>query len=230
MADANSTPAVAGEPTGMRETGLPVARELAEMLLTHMDLTNGLASLTLWSKYHTSDDNADPDRQTIKGSLFRDGITQFVGCFDSKNAFPLVVETVFPSVDGVAVYFRWLRALRNSYTAHRHGSARQSVVGVMIDKYSGKYLGYGRMFAIYQGPSQEGHKDLVGLVAMAVRYVEARIAVLERQFEAEAKAIAPADLLKLPFAGVQPQAPTSMGKSRGDVRAGVERESGDTTE
>lgn len=211
------------EPDAMRETGLPIARELAEMLLTQRDLANSLGSLTIWSKSYTSDESA-PDKQTIEGSLFRDGITQFVGCFDSKNAVPLVVETVFPSVDGIAVYFRWLRDLRNSYTAHRHGAARQCIVGAMVDPISGKYLGHGQMFAIYTGPSQEGHADLLALVAMAIRYVEGRVATLQTQFEAEASAIPPHELLRLSPAAVQPQAPTSMGKSRGDVRQGIERE------
>ena len=86
-----------------RDTGLPIARELAEMLLTQIDISNSLASLTLWSKQYESRGDPEPeDTKTIVDSLFRDGITQFVGCFDSKNAFPLVVETVFPSLEGIA--------------------------------------------------------------------------------------------------------------------------------
>src|SRR5947209_17350792 len=98
------------QPVPMRDTGLPIAYELSEMYLTEMDLTNSLASLTLWSKMVRSDDEP-ADTRTIAGSLFRDGITQLVGCFDSKNAFPLVVETVFPDAQGIAKYFRWLRVL-----------------------------------------------------------------------------------------------------------------------
>lgn len=218
------------EQTVMRETGLPIARELAEMLLTHMDLTNSLASLTLWSKSYTSNEEATSDKKTIEGSLFRDGITQFVGCFDSKNAVPLVVEAVFPNVDRIAPYFRWLRALRNSYTAHRHGSARQCIVGVLINPVSGEYLGGGHMFAVYAGPSPEGHANLLSLVAMAIRYVETAISSLWQEFDAAARVIPPDDLLKLPLAAVQAQGPADMGKSRGDIRRGMERGLGEVSE
>jgi hypothetical protein len=207
-----------------RETGLPVARELAEMLLTQSDLANSLASLKLWVEGYAP--KGDPDQRTtaIRGSLFRDAITQFVGCFDSKNAFPLIVETVFPEVEGIGPYFRWLRDLRNSYTAHRHGSARQCVIGALVDPVSGAYLGRGQLFTIYAGPGEEGHAPLISLIEMAIRFVDTRIAALTEQFDREAGAIAPADLLKLPPAGVQPQGPQSMSKSRGDVRKGMERE------
>src|SRR5947209_898910 len=142
--------------THLRQTGLPIARELAEMILTEMDIANSLSSLKLWSKLYTSDE-LSADKKTIQGSVFRDGITQFVGCFDSKNAVPLVVETVFPAVQAIGPYFRWLRALRNSYTAHRHGAARQCVVGALIDPRTGAYLGHGQLCAVYTGPSPEGH-------------------------------------------------------------------------
>lgn len=211
----------------MRDTKLPITRELAEMLLIRNDLSNSIASLTLWSKSYTSDEKDTADKKTIEGSLFRDGITQFVGCFDSKNAIPLMVETVFPGVDGIAPYFRWLRALRNSYTAHRHGAARQCVVGAIVDPISGEYRGQGEMFAVYAGPSREGHANLLALVAMALRHVEAEILSLRQQFDAAAQAIGPEALLKLPVAAVQPQAPADMGKSRGDIRRGMERGGGE---
>ncbi len=68
------------------DTGLPVALELAEMKLTKRDLENSLASFTVWvERYHPGGGQNESER-AINGSLFRDGITQFVGCFDSKNA------------------------------------------------------------------------------------------------------------------------------------------------
>jgi hypothetical protein len=216
------------EPIVTRETGLPVARELAEMLLTQQDIANSLAVLTAWIEGDASEDS-DPNSRAhaIRGSLFRDGITQFVGCFDSKNAFPLVVETVYPAVEGIDAYFRWLRALRNSYTAHRHGGARQCVVGILINPISGEYLGRDNRFATYLGPNQEGQSDLLSILSMASRYVAERISALEQQFDAEVQSIAPSDRLKLPAAALQPQGPTSMGKSRGDIRKGIERERDD---
>jgi hypothetical protein len=212
------------------ETGLPVARELAEMLLIKNDLTNSLTSLTIWTENYSAKGDQDPRARAINGSLFRDGITQFVGCFDSKNDVPLVVETVFPDVEGIGPYFRWLRSLRNSYTAHRHGAARQCTVGAMVDPVSGKYLGHGVLFAVYTGPSQEGHKPLLALISRAIQYVDTRIAVLMEQFTTEAGAMAPVDLLKLRPAAVQAQAPDKMNKSRGDVMRGIARENGETDE
>jgi hypothetical protein len=211
----------------MRDTKLPIARELAEMFLIELDPNNSLASLTLWSEMYKSHDSADDNTKTIIGSLFRDGITQFVNCFDSKNIVPLVVETVFPTVEGITPYFRWLRALRNSYTAHRHGAARQCIAGVMVHPVSGEYVGWGRLFAVYTGPSQEGHAPLLSLIRMAINYVQGRIEVLGNQFETEAKALGQEALLRLPPAPIQAQAPTDMSKSRGDVRAGILREHDD---
>lgn len=209
----------------MRETWLPVARELSEMLLTKMDLANSLASLTVWVEGYTTDvKQEDQHVKAIRGSLFRDAITQFVGCFDSKNAFPLIAETVYPNVEGIRPYFRWLRDLRNSYTAHRHGSARQCVVGVLVDPTSGKYRGHGNLFTIYAGPSQQGHAQLLSLVRMAIGYVEGKIAILQQQFETEAAAIPQEELLKLPFAAVQPQEATSMAKSRGAIQKRIVRD------
>lgn len=209
------------------DTGLPVARELAETLLIQKDIANSLASLKIWVEEYSPDGEPDDHTRAVRGSLFRDAIAQFVSCFDGPhNAFPLVVETVFPNVEGIGPYFRWLRDLRNSYTAHRHGAARQCIVGAVVDPASGKYLGRNVGFAIYAGPSKEGHAGLLSIVSMALRYVEERIALLETQFDAEASAIASADLLKLPPAVVQPQGPTSMGKSRGDVKKRIARKHG----
>lgn len=210
----------------LRDTGLPVAVEIAEWMLTRNDLSNSLASLTLWSKvYGPVNDPNQPDAQTIAGSLFRDAITQFVGCFDEKNAFPLVVETVYPSVEGIAEAFRFLRSLRNSYTSHRHGAARQCVVGIAVHPITGEYGGNGHLMTVYHGPAAETHDNLLGIVGMAVRFVDARIADLQHQLDAEARAMTPAQRLKMPSAVLQ-AGPAELRKSRGDLRRARERDSG----
>ena len=57
---------------------------------------------------------------------------------------------------------------------------------------------------------------------MAIRYVEDQIFRLEKQFDAEAGAIAHVDLLKL-----RPSLPSNeMNKSRGDAMKGIAREPG----
>jgi hypothetical protein len=104
------------------------------------------------------------------------------------------------------------------------------VVGALVHPATGAYLGHGSLFAIYHGPQSEGHGPLLNLVKVAVRFTDGRIAALEAQFDAEAKAI-PADvLLKLPNAQVRGQDPRDMNKSRGDVRAKILRERDETTE
>lgn len=193
------------------------------MLLIKNDLTQSLASLTIWVESYSTEKKDDSRTRTINDSLFRDGITQFVNCFDSKNAFPLVVETVFPNIEGIAPYFRWLRDLRNSYAAHRHGNSRQCSVGAIVDPSTGAYLGHTALYAAYRGPNQEGHAALLSLVAHALHYVEAQLVTLGQRFDAEASAIAPAVLLKLPRSAVQPQGPEQMGKSRGDVMKAISR-------
>jgi hypothetical protein len=212
----------------MRELGTPLSRDLAEMLLTQIDIQNSSASLMLWSQSYISEEQ-HPNKQVIEDSLFRDGITQFVGCFDSQNAVPLVVETVYPDAEGIDVYFRWLRGLRNSYTAHRHGAARQCVVGIFIDA-NGNHLGSGQLFAAYRGPSKDGHADLLKVVSQALRFTENKIAILRSELEVEAKALTAEQRLKLPTAKVQPPGPEDMRKSRGDVRNGLSRLDDESTE
>lgn len=211
-----------------RDLGSPLSRDLAEMVLTLIDLKNSLASLTHWSNSFTSDQDY-PDKNAIEGSLFRDGITQLVACFDSNNAVPLVVEEVFPGAEGIDDYFRWLRGLRVSYTAHRHGSARQCVVGAAIDP-QGNFLGISELFAIYSGPNRQGHADLLRVVSQSIRYTESKIAAMRSELEREAKMLSPEQLLKLPTARVQPPGPAEMRKSRGDVKKGFSRKPGELSE
>jgi hypothetical protein len=212
------------------DTGLPVARELAEMELINNDLNLSLSSLTIWVERYQPAGQKDEKERAIDGSLFRDGITQFVGCFDRNNAYPLVVETVYPNVGGIGPYFRWLRNLRNSYTAHRHGAARQCSIGALVRPGAGQFLGHTKLIVIYAGPSQEEHASLLAIIKMAISYVESRIAHLQQEFMAQASALPPEELLKLPPAPVQPQAPDQIGKSRGEVRKGIARENAETFE
>ena len=211
-----------------RDTGLPVARELSEMMLTQIDLNNSLKSLAMWVELHQNTKDEDEGRAAMRNSLFRDGITQFVGCFDGgTNPFPLVVETVFPNIHGIAPYFRWLRQIRNAYTAHRYGAARQCIFGAIVKPETGEFLGITYIVAIYQGPSEEGHLHLLSLVTIALDYVNRRISDLTVQFIVEAKALGPDVLLSLPYAQLRTLEPTEMNLSRGDVNAAMERARGD---
>jgi hypothetical protein len=204
--------------TSLRNTGLPMVRELEELYLTLKDLKESHAGLTLWSQTYYSDGQtpADPDMQIIAGSLFRDGITQFVGCFDGDtNAFPLIVETVYPDVPEIAPTFKWLRGLRRSYTAHRFGSARQCVVGLIVNP-EGDYNGHGMVLIKYNGPDKSAHPQLLHLIAGAIRHVETRIEPLRQEFAAKAREIPnPQDL---PSYGLESQAPETFHKSRGEIR------------
>ncbi|MBI4923485.1 MAG: hypothetical protein HY834_17235 [Devosia nanyangense] len=207
----------------MRDTGLPVARELAEMLLTRADINNCLISLKVWSEEFSSAVKADDERgHAIGVSLFRDVVTQFVACFDGDtNTYPLVVEEVYPDFEGIAVTFRRLRDLRKSYAAHRYGAARQGVVGIHIDPTTGRYLARGGILATYIGEGEVVHQRLIAIVEQALGFVGARIVELEGRFEKEALAIPPLDRLKLPFARVTP-GPEALKKSRGELMRGKE--------
>jgi len=200
------------------------------MELIHNDLNLSLSSLAIWVERYQPEGQKDEKERAIDGSLFRDGITQFVGCFDRNNAFPLVVETVYPHVNGIGPYFRWLRDLRNSYTAHRHGAARQCVIGAVVQPGTGNFLGHAKLVTVYVGPSQEGHTQLLAIIGMAIQYTEAKIKDLRQQFIKAAEALPKEELLRLPTAVVQAQEPAKMGKSRGDVRKGIVREYDATTE
>lgn len=208
----------------MVETGLPVARELAEMLLIKHDLSASLSGIKIWDRLRKMEAEDTEDNKSIRNSLLRDGITQFVNCFDGKNFSPLVVETIYQSWEGIGPYFRWLRGLRNSYTAHRHGSARQCVVGALVDPVTGGFIGPAHFLTLWSGPSPDGLAQLLSVIERAVAYADLQIQILGLRFTEEASSIAPEDLLKLPAACVQIQDPTAIGKSRGDIRKAMAQE------
>jgi len=200
----------------LREVDTSTAREFAEALLTQRDLQHSLASLTLWTQKSAATDTPDPETRTVLGSLFRDGIILFTGCFD-KTKHPLTLTEVYPNVKGADAYLKWMTDLRNSYAAHRYGAARQCVVGVMVDPDLG-YAGYGHFAAVYHGPQRSGHQDLLSFVSMAVRFVDAKVASLGARFDAEARAMSLDELLKAPLAGIHGLGPEEMGMSRGQLK------------
>jgi hypothetical protein len=215
-------------PKLMRDTGLPVAREFAEMLLIRADINNCLIALRVWSEEYSSAIKAEDERAHAIGvSLFRDVVTQFVACFDGDtNIHPLVVEEVYPDFEGIAVTFRRLRDLRRGYTAHRYSAARQGVVGIYVDPITGQYLAYGALLASYVGEGEQVHARLISIVEQALAFVQARVIELAAKFEQEVNAIPPLERLKLPLAQVNP-GPEALKKSRGDITRGKEPTRGD---
>ncbi|RYZ14151.1 MAG: hypothetical protein EON61_04695 [Alphaproteobacteria bacterium] len=208
-----------------------IGHQLTEYLLIHADLTRSLASLTLWAKKYSTRD-VDAESSTIVASLFRDGITQFVSCFDGpSNSVPLVVEEVYPNTEGIAPYFVWLRALRNRFTAHRFGAARQCVVGVVIHPENGELIALTPSYARYSGPSPEGHADLLGIVQMALQFAAKKVEDITAAHVAELNALSAEQRLALPRAEMIVPGPSDMKVSRGDiVRLRKARQSGEPTD
>jgi hypothetical protein len=200
----------------LRQLDLPAATELAETLLIVADLRNSLDSLSLWSRNYVPIAGASPDLRVILGSLFRDGVVQFVGCFE-KSSHPLKVPEVYKDQTGADGYFKWLRDLRNSFAAHRYGAGRQCIVGALVDPEKG-YIGHGHIVSIYTGPEPNGHIDLLRFVGVAIAFAEAKVQKLQSQFDGEVSAIPLADLLKAPLAQVYGMEPAEMGLSRGDLQ------------
>jgi hypothetical protein len=63
----------------------PLAKEYAENLLLRNDVRECLAAMECWERRFAS--KSDPEDRLIGASLFRDAITQFVGCFDKRQGF-----------------------------------------------------------------------------------------------------------------------------------------------
>lgn len=200
----------------LRAIDLPIAAELAETLLIQSDLRNCFASLEIWAKTFAPTQAQNEETKVILGSLFRDAIVQFVGCFE-KTRHPLKVDEIYAKVEGSTAYYKWLHDLRNSFAAHRYGVGRQCVVGVFVHPELG-YQAPGQIVGIYKGPHPSGHRTLLNFVFRALKFANAKVERLTAEFDAQARAIPLDQLLKAPVAMVHNVEAKKMGMSRGRLK------------
>jgi hypothetical protein len=101
----------------LRALNTPLASQYAENLVLQRDMHDSLAAMELWERRFAS--AQDPEDELIAGSLFRDAITQFVGCFDKTAQFPLSPDEVYGHDPHGLASFQWFKDMRDAYTGHK---------------------------------------------------------------------------------------------------------------
>jgi hypothetical protein len=168
----------AGEGVELRALETPLAQELAEMLLLQVDMKHSLSAMTLWKEKYASSN--DEEARIIATSLFRDAITQFVGCFDTTAKFRLSAEEIYGHDPNGLSSFQWFKDVRDAYTSHKFGAFRQCVVGVAL-KAATEEVGIGQLQAIYRGQNKEDGDQLIGFVQTASNVLDAKVEQLRQQ-------------------------------------------------
>jgi hypothetical protein len=83
----------------------PLATEVAEYSLLLGDLELSIKTIKLWHEKYAENQKSQ-EETTIACSLFRDGIVQFIGCFDKTAKFALKADDVY-KIDGTQLgYFQ----------------------------------------------------------------------------------------------------------------------------
>lgn len=185
----------------LRALESPTEVELSETLLLLQDTRQGFAAMKLWFRKHAPEEGVQPapEDDLIADALFRDSIVQFVGCFDRGAEHPLDEKVVFAQVEGGAEYIAWLRDIRDSYAAHKFGTLRQCVAGVVVDA-AGTVVGVGHLAQRGYPFGKEQEDQMLRCMSVVGRHLEAKVKDLEANLLAEANALKPEELLKLPNA------------------------------
>ena len=185
----------------MRSLDSLTATELSETLLLLHDTRQCFEAMKLWfSKYApVAGEKRAREDDLIADALFRDAIVQFVGNFDRSSVHPLDESIVFAQVEGGAEYIRWLKDIRDSYAAHKFGTLRQCVAGVVVDA-DGVAVGVGHLNQQGYPFGKDQEDQLLQCMSVVGRYLEAKVKDLETKLLAEANAMQPDELLRLPNA------------------------------
>ena len=176
--------------------------EFGEMTLMHQCL---IASAKAFEIFFERVKNGPPDEAVeaaIATALFRDGIVQFMACFNSnvakRNCF-LIPSEAFGDIAGWESYYQKLYDLRNAYAAHNHGAQRQYDVFAVVDEH-GVIQAFSVAFAMLAGFSILERDQLMYFMDAALRHADARRIEAEDKVLAEVRALTPDEIAALPDA------------------------------
>lgn len=148
----------------------------------------------------------------IRLALYRDALVQFVACFDGSAPLFLAVPSVYPGDPNAQSFFESLKALRNNFAAHRHGAARQCVMGVVADA-SGP-IGVGKIAIHVVVPEIVELRHILAFVWKARRHVQERAEMLNVVVTQQGMAMSRENILLLPGAHGYNMRPEDMRLSR----------------
>jgi hypothetical protein len=181
----------------MRALPSPDAKELSELYLLEHDLNHSVQALRILIEVYEKR-KGPAEVEIIRLALYRDAIVQFVACFDGTAPLFLKVPQVYPSDPNAQSYFDSLKALRDTFAAHRGGPARQCVVGVVAGPTGP--LGVGHMKINFHVPEELELKHTHDFMFKARRHVRTRIDAMLSHVTADAMAMTREAILSLPGA------------------------------
>lgn len=180
--------------TPIKALNSALAKEYAEALLVQHDMRLSLEAMKLWAEKYASVDG--DEARIIGGSLFRDAIIQFVGCFDKGAQFHLSAEDIYGLYDRGLESFQWFKDTRDAYAAHRFGAQRQCVIGVVIDSATGG-RSLTQHMAVYRGQTKQDGAQLVGFMRTAEKHLNSLIEAFAAKVIEATLAMSPDEIAKL---------------------------------
>lgn len=189
-------------PPGLREVPKQFAaqaHELEELTLIEHDLKTSLKSLKLWAEKYTDNGTVSDEQRIISGSLFRDGIVQFLPSFDPKRGYHLKRDEVYTK-DDQREYFEFLQDVRDCYAAHAFSPARQCLVGLHLDESdaASPLRSVSAIIGITATLLKEEAPPLMSFIAIAGQYTTNKLTKLREELREQIRTIPTAELLQLP--------------------------------
>jgi hypothetical protein len=182
----------------LRALDTPLARQYAENLLLQRDMRDSLAAMELWERRFASSE--DPEDKLVAGSLFRDAITQFVGCFDKSAEFPVSAKEIYGHHPDGLTSFQWFKDMRDAYSSHKFGAQRQCIVGVAAKD---GMAGIGYLMAKMRGQNKEDGPLPRGFMQSAANFLDARVQSLAAELKKQVAAMSLSEIGALKEANVR---------------------------
>jgi hypothetical protein len=174
----------------------PLAREFAEALLVQHDMRLSLEAMKLWGeKYAGADPEKDKEGSIICGSLFRDAVIQFVGCFDESAKFHLSAEAIYGHDPNGLSSFQWFKDTRDAYAAHKFGAQRQCVVGAVLEPSGKRSLT--KHLSVYRGQTKEDAPILLGFMRTASKHLDQLVNALAEKVADAVRKMTPEEYARL---------------------------------
>lgn len=198
----------------------PAALLLAELNLTRYDCAAAKDMLSLLYRRQLAEaaGTATSDDAIMNGSLFRDGIVQFVACFGAAVKGKLPADDVYAQVSGGPAYLQWLQDLRDTYAAHSFGPQRQSIVSTLPERAPDEDVIHFGIMA-YQGVDRDCLKMTIDFIELGITALDERNKQITQEVIAQVNLMSEDAIHALPPASFHAPAPDQLRMSRKGYRS-----------
>lgn len=167
------------------------SEKAAEYKIIATNLTTAADILRVAKSLHKSTD----DYETIKMSLIKDAILQFLSCFENKGPVNLC-KTALYSSNPEQVLFSDLKALRDTWIAHKDGPLRLCEIITIIDPTTGDIVEVGSIHTSPQSIDRE-IPNLEKLIFPALTFAQQKYEEMIEVTKNEISALHPSQRLRL---------------------------------